>query len=79
MLILTRRLNETIMIEDNIEISIVDIKGDQVKVGINAPKSVKVFRKEVYDAIQLENKEAVKSSSTLPDLGKIVDIIKKES
>jgi carbon storage regulator len=79
MLILTRRLNETIIIADNIEISIVDIKGDQVKVGINAPKSVKVFRKEVYDAIQMENKEAIKSSPTLPDLDKIVDDIKKES
>lgn len=78
MLILTRRLNETIIIEDYIEISIVDIKGDQVKVGINAPKSVKVFRKEVYDAIQLENKEAVKSSMTLPALDEMVDKIKKD-
>ena len=58
MLILTRKINETIMIGDRIEISIVDIKGDQVKVGIKAPRNVKVYRQEVYLAIQKENIEA---------------------
>ena len=58
MLILTRKLNETIMIGDSIEISVVDIKGDQVKIGIRAPRNVKVYRQEVYQAIQKENIEA---------------------
>ncbi len=61
MLILTRKLNESIMIGDQIEISIVDIRGDQVKLGIKAPKNIKVYRQEVYRAIQQENIEAVKS------------------
>ncbi|MBN2351860.1 MAG: carbon storage regulator CsrA [Spirochaetales bacterium] len=61
MLILSRKINESIMIGDQIEISIVDIKGDQIKLGINAPKNVKVYRKEVYVAIQEENIEAVKA------------------
>ncbi len=69
MLILSRKLNESIIIGDDIELSIVDIKGDQVKIGINAPKSVKVFRKEVYDAIQDENRAAARSSiDTIPSL-----------
>lgn len=65
MLILTRKLNETIMIGDSIEISVVDIKGDQVKIGIKAPRNVKVYRQEVYKAIQKENIEAAQSK---PDL-----------
>lgn len=60
------------MIGDQIEISIVDIKGDQVKLGIAAPKNVKVYRKEVYAAIQKENIEATKARpdviSALSDL-----------
>ncbi len=68
MLILSRKKNESIIIDDNIEISVVEIKGDQIKLGIKAPKSVKVFRQEVYLAIQNANKEAVKTSSVLPDM-----------
>lgn len=66
MLILARRLNETIVIGDTIRISIVDIKGDQIKLGIEAPSNVKVYRQEVYDAIQEENREAARSASTRP-------------
>ena len=69
MLVLTRRVNEAIMIGDDIEIAVVDIKNDQVKLGIRAPRTVKVFRHEVYAAIQEENKLAAQSSSTLPSLG----------
>ena len=58
MLILARKINESIMIGDQIEISIVDIKGDQVKLGISAPLQVKVFRREVYRMIQEENRQA---------------------
>ena len=61
MLILSRKLNERIIIGDQIEISIVDIKGDQVKIGIQAPSHVKVYRQEVYRAIQRENIEAIKA------------------
>jgi len=58
MLILARRIGETIMIGDQVEISVVDIKGDQVKLGIKAPSQVKVYRSEVYAAIQEENRAA---------------------
>ncbi len=66
MLILTRRKEESIIIDDTIMVSIVDVKGDQVKVGINAPGEVKVYRQEVYQAIQEENKAAA-AISTLPE------------
>lgn len=68
MLILSRKSNESIMIGDTIEVSVVDIKGDQVKIGINAPKKVKVYRKEVYDLIQRENKAAILSKPDIPSL-----------
>ena len=63
MLILSRKKDESIIIGDNIIISVVDIKGDQVKLGINAPGDVKVFRQEVYKAIQEENRAAAAVSS----------------
>lgn len=69
MLVLTRKINEAIMIGDDIEIAVVDIKGDQVKLGIRAPRSVKVFRHEVYDAIQEENRRAARPAGDLPSLG----------
>ncbi|MEK6795509.1 MAG: carbon storage regulator CsrA [Spirochaetota bacterium] len=58
MLVLSRKLNQSIVIGDSIEVMVVDIKGDQIKVGILAPKSVKVFRKEVYDDIVRANRDA---------------------
>jgi carbon storage regulator len=72
MLILSRKVNEKIMIGDDISISIIDIRGDQVRLGVNAPKAVKVFRQEVFDAIKAENKAAVESTPVFPelDLGK---------
>ena len=60
MLILARKLNESIIVGDNVEIIIVDFKGDQVRLCIKAPKDVKVYRGEIYDAIQKENIEAAK-------------------
>lgn len=59
MLALSRKKNEAIVIDNNIEITILEVKGDQVKIGINAPKEVSVYRKEVYMQIQESNKEAV--------------------
>lgn len=61
MLVLSRQKNETIMIGDDIEITIVDIKGDNVRVGITAPRSIPVHRKEVYLAIQQENLQAAQA------------------
>ena len=76
MLILSRKKDESIVIGDNITISVVDIKGDQVKLGINAPNDVKVFRREVYEAIQEENRAAANISS-IPENLKFPDFKKK--
>ena len=59
MLALSRKSNESIMIGNDIEITILDIKNDQVKIGITAPKSVGIYRKEIYLQIQEENKKAI--------------------
>lgn len=64
MLALSRRTNESIMLGNDIEVSILEIKGDQVKLGINAPKSVPIFRKEIFLQIQEENKKAVAQEQT---------------
>ncbi|MCH5267638.1 MAG: carbon storage regulator CsrA [Lachnospiraceae bacterium] len=58
MLALARKVNESIMIGNDIEITILEIKGDQIKIGVNAPKSVPIYRKELYVQIQEENKQA---------------------
>lgn len=58
MLVLSRQKDQTIMIGDNIEITVVDIRGDKVRLGITAPSQITVHRKEVYEAIQRENREA---------------------
>jgi len=58
MLALSRKKNEAIVINNNIEITILEIKGDQVKIGVSAPKEVPIYRKEVYVQIQDANKEA---------------------
>lgn len=63
MLALSRKKNEAIIINNNIEITILEVKGDQVKIGINAPKEVPVYRKEVYLQIQEANSEAVSAES----------------
>ena len=58
MLALARKVNESIMLGNDIEITLLEIKGDQVKIGISAPKSVPIYRKEIYLQIQEENKQA---------------------
>lgn len=65
MLVLSRQVDETIMIGDDIEITIVDIRGDKVRLGISAPTRIAVHRKEVYEAIKMENLKAAASSSQL--------------
>ena len=59
MLALTRKKGESLVINNNIEITVLEIRGDQVKIGISAPKEVPVYRKEVYVQIQEANQEAV--------------------
>ena len=58
MLALSRKKNEAIIINNNIEITVLEVKGDQVKIGISAPKEIPIYRKEVYVQIQEANKEA---------------------
>ncbi|UCZ52691.1 carbon storage regulator CsrA [Bacillus shivajii] len=65
MLVLTRKLNESIKIGDDIEVKVIGVEGDQVKLGINAPKNIDIHRKEIYLAIQEENNEAAKTSVDL--------------
>lgn len=68
MLALTRKTNESIMIGNDVEISILEIKGDRVKVGIIAPKSIPIYRKEIYIQIQEANKEAIESADSAGNL-----------
>ena len=68
MLILSRKINEKVMIGDDITISIIEVRGDQVRIGIDAPKNVKVFRQEVFDAIRAENRAAAESTPIFPQL-----------
>jgi carbon storage regulator len=56
------------MIGDDISISIIEIRGEQVRIGVEAPKTVKVFRQEVFDAIRAENKAASESTPVFPEL-----------
>lgn len=58
MLALARKVNEAIIINDNIEVTVLEVKGDQIKIGINAPKSVPIYRKELFEQIQQANTEA---------------------
>lgn len=71
MLVLTRKLNESIMVGDNVKITIVDVKGDQVKLGITAPREVAVHREEVYREIQKENQLAANAKVNLEQLSKM--------
>jgi carbon storage regulator len=69
MLVLSRQRDESIMIGDNVEIIIVDVRGDKVRLGITAPKDIPVHRREIYDAIQREKsekKELQKQQETQP-------------
>ncbi|HOI54774.1 MAG TPA: carbon storage regulator CsrA [Phycisphaerae bacterium] len=75
MLVLSRQKNQTIMIGDLIEISIVDIRGDKVRLGITAPVSIPVHRKEVYEAIRAENRQA--AGVPLGDVAALEQIVRR--
>ncbi len=64
MLVLTRKKGQALMIGHDIELSIIDIQGDQVRIGINAPKNVTIHRKEIYEDIKKENLSAVAGKNT---------------
>lgn len=63
MLVLTRKTGQTLMLGEDIEVKVLSVDGDQVKIGIEAPKSLKIYRQEVYDAIQQENKAALENTN----------------
>ena len=73
MLALSRKKNEALVINNNIKVTVLEIKGDQVKLGITAPKEVPVYRKEVYLQIQKENEEAMSSNNLIG----LADLFKK--
>lgn len=76
MLVLTRKLGESIAIDDHIKIVVVQIKGKQVRLGIKAPKETKIHREEVYQAIQEQNTEA--SQSNIEDLALLGEELRKK-
>lgn len=78
MLVLARRLNESIMIGDDIEIVVIDIKGDQVKLGIKAPRKITVHRKEIYQEIKQENIAAMGSEFDPNKLRDLSELFKKD-
>ncbi len=75
MLVLTRKLGESIRIGDDVRVTIVELDGRFVKIGISAPKSISIHREEVYERIQSENRAAAASSSA--NLQDMADIFKK--
>lgn len=62
MLVLTRKPGETLMLGEDIQVKIVSVDGEQVKIGIEAPRAMKIYRREVYEAIQKENEAALEAS-----------------
>ena len=72
MLILSRKTDQQIKIGDDITITIIEIHDGQVKIGVEAPRTIKVFRQEVFNAIQTENKEAVVNSDMMGALSKLL-------
>ncbi len=71
MLALSRKTGESIMLGSQVEITVLEVKGDQVKIGINAPKTVPVYRKEIYLQIQQSNKDAADGSVSVEQVEKL--------
>ena len=73
MLVLTRKKGQKLIINDNIEVTILETRGDTVKIGIQAPKHVSIFREEIYEEIKNANKQAIKDVS-LPDFNSNINL-----
>ncbi|MBO4456193.1 MAG: carbon storage regulator CsrA [Lachnospiraceae bacterium] len=78
MLALSRKVNESIMLGNDIEVTVLEIKGDQVKIGIKAPKNVSIFRKEIYVQIEEENKKAAEQTADRETIEKTLDTLLKK-
>ena len=78
MLALARKVNESIMLGNDIEVTVLEIKGDQVKIGIKAPKNVSIFRKEIYVQIEEENKKAAEQTADRETIEKTLDTLLKK-
>ncbi len=78
MLVLSRKANESIMIGDDIEVSIIEIAGKSIKLGIAAPKDVVVHRKEVYEAIKNENLQAVRKEAPKDNIVSLLEYFNKQ-
>lgn len=76
MLILSRKKNESIIINDNIEVMVTDISGENVKLGIRAPRHISIHRKEIYEAIKRENMAAAKTRGV--DLNSLRSLLRKK-
>jgi carbon storage regulator len=75
MLVLTRKVDQSIMIGDHIRVVVVDVRGDQVKLGIDAPRDVMVYRQEIYQEIQAENQRAALKKQV--DLGSLEKVVRR--
>lgn len=73
MLVLSRKKGDSIIIDENIELTVIDISGDQIKLGINAPKNISVYRKEIFKQIEDENKQSILKTN----INSITKLIKK--
>lgn len=77
MLVLKRKIGESIMIGEDVEVVLLEKEGDSVKIGIHAPRSIRVFRKEIYEEIRQANRSAL--STTLPPLADLQKLMQKKS